>query len=373
VTARAISSRAALIAAVGVAILVVVAVVSSGVFSSTASRTESTGVSTSGTTTATSTNSSSSVATSSSNSLNESVKTTNSTVGLELLLSVNSTTIPSEDSVDVSASVINTRPTPANVSASSHWPIQGLVSGLCDFGPGPVGIAFFRGYYGMNNLSSAMGINVWPPVGCPASDFLNATSFLFLPNSDVANYSGYFGSHANSTRATRSTLVTVDASPYAANDTGLYFSLGSALPSTYTLAAGDEWGQIVLLHFNVVKSDLLPKVGNFLASGGGCGGEPCITNTFSGALVFDCAAAAATPSGCSVVWSSGVKYSEAPIVNYTVTAWFPSYGQTDEPVWANCMYSSWPVGALGQPTSPPSFGYCFMTDATAFVVSLPGH
>lgn len=32
------------------------------------------------------------------------------------------------------------------------------------------------------------------------------------------------------------------------------YSIGSSRPAVYTLAAGDEWGDLVLIHFRVVAS-----------------------------------------------------------------------------------------------------------------------
>ncbi|MDG6914903.1 MAG: hypothetical protein JRN58_04080 [Nitrososphaerota archaeon] len=355
---RATSSRALVMVAVAVAAVVAAGVASSGILSSTAPGIESTGA-TPGSTQATSTFTASSAAI-----LNDTRETVSPSIGLELLLSVNSTTIPSEDAISVNASVVDARPTPVNVSASSVWPISGLTSGVCDFGPGPVGIAFFRGYYGENNVSGAEAIDIWPPIACPASDVLNATSFEFLPHSDAANYSGYFGSYANSTKGVSSTRATVGASPYAANGTGFYYSLDSALPATYTLAAGDEWGQLVLLHFDVTESGLLPKVGNFLSSIPGCSPGACDAQRFSDAMVFHCAPAAATTAGCQEQYDSGL-----PGGNYTVTVWYPPYNKTGQPAWANCEYQVWPTADLLSPNVPPSPGYCLMVGPTSFVVT----
>jgi hypothetical protein len=223
----------------------------------------------------------------------------------------------------------------------------------------------------MNNLSSAKPLEIWPIITCPAGAELNVTSYSFLPKDDVANYSGYplTSSPPSPARQESYTRIAVDASIYAANGTGFYSSLDSSLPSTYTLVAGDEWDQIVLLYFKVTASDNLPKVGNFLSYIGGCSPGPCISQRFSDALIFNCAEAAATPSGCAAIYSEGVRYSAAPPVNYTVTVWYPSYNQPNEPASANCMYNAAPVGALVKPETPTLFGYCLMINSTAFVVS----
>lgn len=370
---RATSSKVVAIVAVAV-VVVAVGIASSGVLSSTSS-TKSLSSSSLSTTAALSNNSTSSspsTMSSSSGSLNYTVETSNSTLGLELLLSVNSTAIPSEDAITLSTRVMNTRSTMNNVTSANDWPVKGLSSWPCFGDWYPVGVAVFRGSYEMGNLSNGRPLSVWNTmIECPAeTQPVNVTSYSFLPNSDIVNYSGNFPSPTpnETTKGRSSTILYFFGTIYAANGTGGYDSLGSALPSNYTLVAGDEWGQLTLLHFKVTPSDLLPKVGNFLSASGGCSPGPCETQRFSDAMIFTCAAAAATPSGCSVIWSTGVRYSVAPIVNYTVTVWYPSYNQPNEPASANCYYTVFPVGALGRPTAV-SFGYCLMVNSASFVVS----
>jgi hypothetical protein len=304
---------------------------------------------------------------SSSGASNPTAETSNSTLGLELVLSVNSTMIPSEDAISISSWVQNTRPTANNLTAAKDWPISGLSSGPCGPAWYPVGVTVLRGNYGMQNVSDGRRIFIWPIISCPAEASPNVTSYSFLPKSDMASYSWDLRS------STAPIPLTVTAAPFAANGTGLYSSLGStsALPSSYTLVAADEWGQAVLLHFEVTPSDNLPRAGNFLSSGRGCSPGPCDAQRLSDALVFGCLRAAATPSGCSEVWSSGLRYSASPIINYTVTVWYPSYNQPGEQASANCMYTVDPVGTLNIPPAIPSFGYCFPINSTAFVVSLP--
>jgi len=391
--AKAISSRIAVIVVIAMITVVGLGVVSSGVLNSASSTTASTSGSSSSATTITtgsSTSSSSSVTLSSSSGLNQTLETTNSTLGLELLLSVNSTTIPSEDAINISTQVLNTRPTANNLTASDDWAIQDLSSGPCDLGNStnklfsPVGLGVFRGTYALNNISSAgRPLFVWAAVSCPA-DFIfignqsyplrSITSYSLLPKSDNGTYTGYYavpGTPENLAKRVFPTGMGASGAIYAANGTGFYNSLHSALPSNYTLVAGDEWGQLTLLHFEVTPSNILPKVGNFLSSAPGCSPGPCIAYRFSDALVFNCAAAAATPYGCPTIYSEGVRYSAAPPVNYTVTVWYPSYNQPNEPASANCMYNVVPVGALVKPITPTLFGYCLLINSTAFVVSLP--
>lgn len=334
-------------------------------------------------------------------------ETSNSTLGLELLLSANSTVVPSQDAISMTATIFNTLPTPNNLTAANDWAIQGLSSGPCDLGNGtnklfsPVGFAVYSGSYGLNNISSAgRPLPVWAAISCPVDmafngtkiigDLANITSYSFFPQgannpgNDSGSYAGYYVVSSPSPPPCNSTVCTYYQTPetlakgvfptsfdsqatiYAANGTGFYNSLGSSLPSNYTLVVGDEWGQIVLLQFEVTSSSNLPTVGNFLAFGGCFENEypvPCTVTDFSDAMIFNCASAAATSSGCTLQGNIGPNHPSNMLSNYTITVWYPDVNQTNEPAHDNCMFS-----VKGDTTTP--FGYCFMVNSTAFVISL---
>jgi len=193
------------------------------------------------------------------------------------------------------------------------------------------------------------------------------TSYSLLPGSDNGTYAGYYVvSYTPQTLAKGvfATQIVAQATIYAANATGLvsYNSLPSSLPANYTLVAGDEWGQLTLLHFSVVASNNLPQVGSFLSNGkeGACTENgnpvPCITSEFSQAFIFNCATQAATASGCTAQVPSSLGAS------YTITVWCPYAGQPGEPTGDNCKFS------VPGDTSPP-YAYCFMVNATAFALS----
>jgi len=324
-----------------------------------------------------------------------------SSLGLSLEMSVNATSIPSQDAITVNATVFNTLPTANNLTAADDWAVQGLSSGPCDPGNGtnklysPIGFGFFRGTYGLGNISSAGSPPfVWAEISCPGDfvsvgsqldDLHNITSYSLQPGSDNGTYAGYYAvPAAQPPPVCNSGICTYTPVPptyakgvfgvrmfseemvYAANGTGFYNSLDSALPANYTLVAGDEWGQISLLHFQVVPSANLPKVGMFLASGGACDENgnpaPCWTSDFSEAFIFNCAAEAAAPAGCTAQVSSGLGDAGSPLTNYTITVHYPDVGQPGEPASSNCMLSVPGV------TTPP-WAYCFMVNATAFAVS----
>lgn len=337
--------------------------------SSTAPQQTTTSLETTKTTTSTSTTTTRFVASP------ETVEATNSTLGLELSLSVSSTIVPSQGAIIVNESLFNTMSKVNNLTASNDWPVRGLTSetpcgatlDTLDNGTlTPEGIAIFLGNYEMNNISNASPILFWQAVECPVSELINFSSFAFLPGND----NGYFGYYAHTNTGSVSkgafpaSMSTGNVTIWATSGTLLFGlnSLGSPSPATYTLVAGDEWGQMVLLHFQVVASNNLPEVGDYVESPSGTAScfykngtvTFCTTSFLPGAFVFNCASTANTLSGCTV-----------RTIHYTITVWYPYTNQSNEPSWANCKFS-----IQGDPGSP-YFGDCLMVNSTAFVISHP--
>jgi hypothetical protein len=173
----------------------------------------------------------------------------------------------------MNVSEFNTLSVTNNISSSSGWKLSGL-TWVCGRGSLTNGMALFRGYYTLNNLTSAVPLNFWTPVQCPLNYLSNGTrvvgvlsnvtSYAFPPKSDNASYSAYYrplncssecafvGSSAfgEFPQEQMSTQLTV----YATNSTtSSESSLLSTAPSVYTFVAGDEWGALVLLHFSVTS------------------------------------------------------------------------------------------------------------------------
>ncbi len=185
-----------------------------------------------------------------------SATSTDSSTGLTLGLSLNATTIRSGQTVNFSASEYNTLPTMDNVTAANDWPLHGLSLGLCGMVNEPFGMVVFRGYYAKSNVTSASPLMLYQlnaMTSCPAI-FSVISRYSFYPGSSKAqiwgscdpepcqadDLSGPPISASNQINGFWSTI------PY------LQWSYPSALPSgVYTVAAGDEWGQLVLLHFVV--------------------------------------------------------------------------------------------------------------------------
>jgi hypothetical protein len=185
-----------------------------------------------------------------------SASSTDSSTGLALGLSLNATTIRSGQTVNFSASEFNTLPAMDNVNASNDWPLRGLSLGLCGTVNEPFGMAVFRGYYDKSNISSASQLMLYPPnamTSCPAI-FSVISRYSFYPDSSKAQIWG-------SCSPEPCQGDDLSGPPISASNKingfwgGIpYFQWISpwTLPSgVYTVAAGDEWGQLVLLHFVV--------------------------------------------------------------------------------------------------------------------------
>ena len=196
-----------------------------------------------------------------------SLKTTNSTLGLALELSLNSTIIdPSSSShaISVNVSVYNVLSHVNNLSAAYQWPIKNLSAGSCNYEL-PFGIAVFKGYYTMANISSqlASSMPLFPTLPCPLE--ISPANYAFQPNSYYATIVGKpeltSTSPFTNTTTTRETLVqqpmsdNIPLSGYCCTQIPINggFTTGS-IPfavGNYTLVAGDMWGQLVILHFVV--------------------------------------------------------------------------------------------------------------------------
>jgi hypothetical protein len=190
-----------------------------------------------------------------------SANTTNSTLGLELALSTNNTSIESGQAMNVSLSVINALSIENNVSSASDWKISQLENHT-DTGLQCIGWANFlvyRGYYTESNLSAG-AISIvpltQPGVGYNCT-FYEFSLYSFQPSSsEAATYGGGGPTNMSYSYGTRQLAVGSVVSGYYTADQSYYslnaFVLPAPFPTAvYTIVAGDQWGQLVILHFIV--------------------------------------------------------------------------------------------------------------------------
>ncbi|MGH2639989.1 MAG: hypothetical protein ACRDF4_12030, partial [Rhabdochlamydiaceae bacterium] len=203
-----------------------------------------------------------------------STQTANSSLGLELELGLDSTVFNPGQSVAMNVTLYNSLSIENKVQAATNWPINGLFlrmiglmpgrsglySGYCteeDYGPIAMGIAVFRGDLSAADISSANSSQtlqlIEPGVAssCPIASAANVSAYYFQPYSH--EYSAPAVCSINPCPFGTSNLF--DLSGYwIGNATKGNAVMNQLNPGIYTIAAGDEWGQLVILHFVVTKS-----------------------------------------------------------------------------------------------------------------------
>jgi len=166
--------------------------------------------------------------------------------GLQLRLAANASSTSGPDSavtIEVTVSEVNTLSVSNNVSSASDLPLASLSLGPCGRMSYPFGVAFFKGTYTAANVSSATPLDVYPVVPCPLYIRL-VTGYLFQPMSDQAAIL------PGSTNSTTLMLSNVTASGVYGQNPSIQTSTPLS-PGTYSVAAGDEWGQLVVVHFTI--------------------------------------------------------------------------------------------------------------------------
>jgi hypothetical protein len=190
-------------------------------------------------------------------------QSTNSTLGLQLTLSLNSTKIQSGEKVNFTSTLRNTLSTVNNVSGADNWklPESELLDGFSC--PSSFDIQLFQGHYTISNISMAgaplqTDTPAFPGPECPLMQF---AYYLFPPLGNIAwpplgynaSLMGYYDN------------ATLSSFTSSANQ---YYPPGTVIspcvpgpptpfpPGEYTLAADDEWGQIAIVHFTVASPTL---------------------------------------------------------------------------------------------------------------------
>jgi hypothetical protein len=167
--------------------------------------------------------------------------------GLELTLTLNSSKISTGQGIAATVEETNTMTTPDNVSAAADWPVGDLAIGPCGSLNTPVGIAVLSGNYDLSNVSSSSALQIYEPgaYACPMI-LSGISSYVFQASSDNATV---FGSCQPSACLNETVSATVSVSGYWNGNSFTSFPSG-----VYTVVAGDEWGGIAILHFEVTAS-----------------------------------------------------------------------------------------------------------------------
>lgn len=202
--------------------------------------------------------------------------------GLRLSGSINATRIKAGESLQIDISLFNTLPTTNSITTSDDWLFRGVPVALwpaCYFSnsnlTAPAQAVILAGDYNLTELRTAASVgfsimchestNIDHVVFQPTSSEANLTGTGFFPTSGTDGpyqlsirytTTGYWDMSNGSRQPQGNTLIIGGSPPSPACG-----DCAPAVPATipfvageYTVAIADEWGQAVVLHFDVATS-----------------------------------------------------------------------------------------------------------------------
>src|SRR6267378_2827060 len=173
------------------------------------------------------------------------VSESNPTLGIRLDLSVNSTSLRQGDKLIVTLSEHNLRLLPNEVKAASNWKHPELSLGPCGTVNFPIGFAIFQGGYAKDTIYAGKSLQLYNPgvYNCPMI-LSRIDWYAFDPSSSHTNVVG-------SCEPNPCLELRVEDQVQIAGSWGdTPFFLGESTfhqfsPGVYTVAGGDEWGNLL--------------------------------------------------------------------------------------------------------------------------------
>lgn len=159
--------------------------------------------------------------------------------GVRITAFLSATTVAQNQTIRVIVTEQNDLPVTNVLPLSEDWRVQNLSMGPCwSDAVFPFGIALYQGRYGIDNISSARPLEIYAPGVYSCPDLKGGDSITFAPLQAVTDFVDLRGYWTEG----------FTASP------GGFFEgvLHPFLPGEYTLVAGDEWGHLQILHFQVM-------------------------------------------------------------------------------------------------------------------------
>ena len=169
--------------------------------------------------------------------------------GLSLTLSLDSQTYQHYQDVSIIIDEKNTLSKTNNIAASDKLLSEEFTLGPCNEAS-PFGIAVFHGLYTTSNFSSATPLTIFDPnaaYACPSSSWGEGIAYDFKALSDIATIS-----HSTVPPSSYDLKLNKELQLngyWSGNSPGAV--LNSFNPGVYTVVAGDEWGDLVVVHFTV--------------------------------------------------------------------------------------------------------------------------
>ena len=183
------------------------------------------------------------------------VSTLDSSNGLSLSLSLSTN---SSGKLNVSVADTNTLDEVSNITPADNWPVSQIFpfrgfllwTGTCD--SPPAGFEILQGNYGMNNYTEGSALFViaqYPEMQCAEVGSGSPVGYTFQPHGNVTSSSATSGFWVGENDLAYGGSCPGSSQSPNASDCPLTFVPFPA--GTYTIVAGDEWGNLVILHFSV--------------------------------------------------------------------------------------------------------------------------
>lgn len=171
---------------------------------------------------------------------------------LKFYIQENSSVIHTGQTIGVDIGDNNTQPRPVRLPFPWHYGFQNSRLFPCDYKSTRIGV--FQGYLTQENLNSEEPLDFYHPgmYSCPAPS--PGKTWVFQTLSNVATLQCAIGEYCNDTR-TMSQHISLDGY-WDSSDHFHLFEEGN-----YTLAGGDQWGHLEILHFVVDNSTVASPSG----------------------------------------------------------------------------------------------------------------
>ncbi len=183
--------------------------------------------------------------------MSTSITYSNSTIGINLSVVINSTAINRSQGQDLQTvvEVLNIFPRINNVSVADDFPVRPLQSKCLPGDYTPIVVQVYQGIYDKGNISSAPPLSYYR--SCPEispNSIVSEYYYLFQPNSANATLYGRTeaGNFSNTGPMSLQLVNQVSIHQFSSPLPNGAFPAG-----IYTLMVEDWWGQIVILHFTM--------------------------------------------------------------------------------------------------------------------------
>lgn len=166
--------------------------------------------------------------------------------GLDVSLSLNATSIKSGQSVAISVDLTNVEQESNYIGAAGLWAAPGFQDGPCGNVNFPMGYEILEGDQTLSTFKDVSPLMLYTPgiYSCPMI-LAQVIGYRFEPLSNLVSL--YQESSAGPVLTEKANVTVAFSGTW--DNTGAFHAFN---PGSYTVVAGDEWGDVVLMHFSVL-------------------------------------------------------------------------------------------------------------------------